>query len=55
MFLIMDIISVVFVYGSLQLVTTHAYSVYNFDDSVGLGRRFDGIGGLSGGSVSIVN
>ena len=26
---------------------------YVLDDSVGLGRRFDGIGGLSGGGVSI--
>ena len=25
---------------------------YTLDDSVGLGRRFDGIGGLSGGGVS---
>ena len=25
---------------------------YILDDSVGLGRRFDGIGGLSGGGVS---
>ena len=25
---------------------------YVIDDSVGLGRRFDGIGGLSGGGVS---
>ena len=25
---------------------------YVLDDSVGLGRRFDGIGGLSGGGVS---
>ena len=26
---------------------------YTIDDSSGLGRRFDGIGGLSGGGVSI--
>ena len=25
---------------------------YTLDDSVGLGRMFDGIGGLSGGGVS---
>lgn len=24
---------------------------YVFDDTVGLGRRFDGVGGLSGGGV----
>ena len=29
-----------------------AAKVYVVDDSVGLGRRFDGIGGLSGGGVS---
>jgi len=28
---------------------------YLVDDSVGLGRRFDGIGGLSGGGVSMAN
>jgi len=27
-------------------------STYNFDDSVGLGRKFDGIGGLSGGGAT---
>jgi hypothetical protein len=27
---------------------------YNFDDSVGLGRQFDGIGGLSGGGVIFI-
>lgn len=26
---------------------------YVLDDNVGLGRRFDGIGGLSGGGVSV--
>ncbi len=26
---------------------------YSLDDSVGLGRRFDGIGGLSGGGVRL--
>lgn len=26
---------------------------YVLDDTVGLGRRFDGIGGLSGGGVSL--
>ena len=31
-----------------QLVTGE----YLIDDSIGLGRRFDGIGGLSGGGVS---
>lgn len=25
--------------------------VYNIDDSTGYGRRFDGVGGLSGGGV----
>ena len=29
-----------------------AAQVYVLDDSAGLGRRFDGIGGLSGGGVS---
>ncbi|XP_041369448.1 galactocerebrosidase-like isoform X3 [Gigantopelta aegis] len=48
----MNIISVLFICGSLLLVTTHCFSVYNIDDSVGLGRRFDGIGGLSGGSAT---
>ncbi len=36
--------------ASLHMVAGR--SVYNVDDSVGLGRRFDGIGGLSGGGVS---
>ena len=34
----------------LPLVLGHA-RVYVVDDSEGLGRRFDGIGGLSGGGV----
>jgi len=29
-------------------------AVYNLDDSKGLGRRFDGIGGLSGGGGSLI-
>jgi galactosylceramidase len=27
---------------------------YTLDDSVGLGREFDGIGGLSGGGVTVL-
>ena len=30
----------------------HVRADYMLDDSVGLGRMFDGIGGLSGGGVS---
>ena len=36
----------------LALTLGHA-RVYVVDDSEGLGRRFDGIGGLSGGGVRI--
>ena len=38
---------------SLQPGVTRGAS-YTLDDSGGLGRRFDGIGGLSGGGVSII-
>ena len=29
------------------------FGQYTFDDSHGVGRTFDGIGGLSGGGVSV--
>ena len=32
-----------------------AFCLYMIDDSKGLGRTFDGIGGISGGGVSIVS
>lgn len=28
---------------------------YVFDDSAGLGRRFDGVGAISGGGVSVMS
>ena len=34
-----------------QCVNLSSSSTYKVDDSKGLGRRFDGIGGLSGGGV----
>ena len=38
---------------TLLIVTIyHVRADYMLDDSVGLGRMFDGIGGLSGGGVS---
>ncbi|XP_046350655.2 galactocerebrosidase-like isoform X2 [Haliotis rufescens] len=40
-----------YIYFTLKRETV-ASSVYNIDDSVGLGKRFDGIGGLSGGSAT---
>lgn len=36
----------------LPFVLMSVSAQYVVDDSVGLGRRFDGIGGLSGGGVS---
>lgn len=36
----------------LFLAADRVRAAYVLDDSVGLGRRFDGIGGLSGGGVS---
>lgn len=35
------------------VATSATATIYSFDDSRGVGRRFDGIGGLSGGGVSI--
>ena len=32
-------------------IVSSAFTTYFVDDSEGLGRRFDGIGGLSGGGV----
>ena len=36
----------------LAVTTDNVCAVYVIDDSVGLGRMFNGIGGLSGGGVS---
>lgn len=36
----------------LHLVVASCFGSYDIDISGGLGRRFDGIGGLSGGGVS---
>ena len=36
----------------LALANNNACAGYVIDDSVGLGRMFNGIGGLSGGGVS---
>ena len=36
----------------LALASNHVRANYVVDDSVGLGRMFNGIGGLSGGGVS---
>lgn len=36
----------------LVLANDYACADYVIDDSVGLGRMFNGIGGLSGGGVS---
>ena len=36
----------------LSLTIEYVCAVYVIDDSVGLGRMFNGIGGLSGGGVS---
>ena len=47
--------------GAVVLLVAHALLItdvdyvradYTLDDSAGLGRMFDGIGGLSGGGVS---
>ena len=38
----------------LPIIIDDVCAVYVIDDSVGLGRMFDGIGGLSGGGVSQV-
>ena len=37
---------------TLILSIEYVHAVYVVDDSVGLGRMFNGIGGLSGGGVS---
>lgn len=37
----------------LALATEYVCAVYVLDDSVGLGRMFNGIGGLSGGGVNL--
>ena len=34
-------------------MTADATDTYDIDDSGGFGRRFDGIGGISGGGVSL--
>ena len=39
----------------LEVQRTVSGHVYMIDDTPGLGRRFDGIGGLSGGGVSGTN
>ena len=47
---------VLFLYTSLVAVFAWpgvGSQTYLVDDSVGLGRRFDGVGGLSGGGVSL--
>ena len=36
----------------LALTIDNVCAVYVIDDSIGLGRMFNGIGGLSGGGVS---
>ena len=36
----------------IATIDHHVRADYMLDDSVGLGRVFDGIGGLSGGGVS---
>ena len=48
----MDFVVVVAVAGLLSLWQPAGAQIYVLDDSDGLGRRFDGIGGLSGGGVS---
>ena len=40
-----------FIFLLVQLAPANSIA---FDDSVGYGRQFDGIGGLSGGGVSYV-
>lgn len=47
-------ISVAVVLLLLGFVSSIQCQTYVLDDSIGLGRRFDGIGGLSGGGVSIM-
>lgn len=47
-----EMISVMLLCLSLQSGVIRGAPIYPLDDSVGLGRRFDGIGGLSGGGVS---
>ena len=37
----------------LSVNINFARADYTLDDSIGLGRMFDGIGGLSGGGVSL--
>ena len=39
----------------LVLANDYVCAEYVIDDSVGLGRMFNGIGGLSGGGVSYTN
>lgn len=52
LFTAMSFLAVLFV-ARLSLHLPRAVSqTYVLDDGVGLGRQFDGIGGLSGGGVS---
>jgi len=43
------------VFVVLALSSDYSCAEYVVDDSVGLGRMFNGIGGLSGGGVSYLN
>jgi len=45
-------ILVAFAIFTLMRVVEGGDVIYTLDDSPGLGRMFDGIGGLSGGGVS---
>ncbi|XP_046572254.1 galactocerebrosidase-like isoform X1 [Haliotis rubra] len=47
----MKLLAVICIYFTMKR-GTDASSIYNIDDSAGLGKRFDGIGGLSGGSAT---
>ena len=40
--------------AALCVALVTGQGTYDVDDSVGLGRKFDGIGGLSGGGVTIL-
>ena len=39
----------------VYFMTACATDIYDIDDSLGFGRQFDGIGGISGGGVSYRN
>lgn len=43
-----------YVFFSFMILSLAYTDVYNIDDREGFGRRFDGIGGISGGGVNFI-